>query len=406
MSGPKGGSYSVANNLALERQALEAARTRATSLLSDLRRLRSEAEAFSSQHPDHAITIAEPGSHPGTADRATVDHLISMASTALSDGRAALSAAKVAVCVGLVAASLGTGGGRRAASVTDRLAEAAPFEAPIKAAGRTGSTSKKKSENPTEFVARIVALLDGDAPSAEREAVESIATAVLTLDTGAISAHRVQLRLEVDAANAAAARVRADRELAERLRSELLGHSGPKVEALVSELNSIADGKAFPSPGLEDRVSTVVASAKDDADRSYAATVLSEELCALGYDVGPEFSTQLGSHTTAEAGRPDWGPYAVRIRFDDPDGINLHVVRDDAGPAASAANQRQRDREVEESWCADLGLVQDRLSARGVQLDLVEKIAPGVLPVPAVKGVEQRLNSRRAQAKQQSERHQ
>lgn len=405
MSGPKGGSYSVANNLAMERQVLEAALARATSLLSELGRLRAEAEAFSSQHADHAITIADFGSLAGTADRATVDRLISTASTALSEGRAALSAAQVAVRVGLVAASLGTGGGGRATSVTDRLAEAVPIVAPTKAAGRTGSTSKK-SENPTEFVTRVVALLDGDAPSAERQAVEAAATAVLTLDAGATSAHRVQLRLAVDAANAAAARVRADRELAERLRSEVLGHSGPKIDALVSELTSIADGTASPSPGLEDRVSTVVAAAKEDADRSYAASVLSEELRALGYDVGPEFATQLGSHTTAEAGRPDWGPYAVRIRFDDPEEINLHVVRDDVEPAASAANQQQRDREVEESWCADLGFVQDRLAVRGVQLDLVEKTAPGVLPVPAVKGVTQRLSSRRAQSKQQTWRHQ
>ena len=102
----------------------------------------------------------------------------------------------------------------------------------------------------------------------------------------------------------------------------------------------------------------------------------------MGYDLGPEFATQLSSSKSAVAGRSDWGPYAVRIRLDDPDGINLHVVRDEASAASSAENQRQRDREVEESWCADLGAVQARLAERGVDLDLVERTAPGVSPCP------------------------
>ena len=244
MSGPKGGSYSVANNLAIERAALEAARSRAVLLRAEMQRLQAEAASFSGQHPAHTVMVADPGHPSPTADRSTTDRFIATVSAALAEGRAALSSAQVGARVDLVSASLGTGGGGRSTTVAERLAAATPMAAPAKASGPGERAPMKEAEDPAAFVARVIARLDGDAPAHERDAVEAAAAQVLRSGAEATSAHRVQLRLTVDTANTAAARVRADRATAERLLADLLGLTGSAADEAVRLLSAVTSGSA------------------------------------------------------------------------------------------------------------------------------------------------------------------
>lgn len=381
MSGPKGGSYSVVDNAAIERRALEQSRARASELARQLEALHREAAAFNEDHPDHAVSLTDVR-HPGeSSPRAALDRYVADARSAKANTRGRLEAARVNVRVASAVGTLGTGDGRRAASA--RISATPTPAAPVP------SATVESSDEPVQvLVDRVLARLDGEAPAAERAAVEEIAARLLSRDAGGAGAGpRLELRLRVDAANEAAAAWRSAEARLHRLLDGLGDLTGSDVDAMITRLGALLAAREPLPVALEEQAEQVLAGARAEADRRYAAQVLAGELEAMGYEVGPTFAVQLASNQTALAARPGWGPYAVRIRFDEPDGVNLHVVRDDDRPASSAENQRIRDREVETAWCGDLGVIEQRMGERGVELDLSRRTAPGVKPVLSVPGV-------------------
>ena len=103
--------------------------------------------------------------------------------------------------------------------------------------------------------------------------------------------------------------------------------------------------------------------------------------------------------------KPEWGDYHVRLRVKpDVGDLNLNVVRiSDDGRATVSNEPAQRDREMEEAWCAGHRELLERLEARGIASRQTRALAPGELPVQTVKpdAIQQPDRARRRQASPQ-----
>lgn len=84
--------------------------------------------------------------------------------------------------------------------------------------------------------------------------------------------------------------------------------------------------------------------------------------------------------------KPDWGDYYVRLRVKPDIGdLNLNVVRISGDGRATVSNeQAQRDREMEESWCAAHEELLRRLREHGIASQQTRALAPGEWSVPTV----------------------
>jgi hypothetical protein len=124
---------------------------------------------------------------------------------------------------------------------------------------------------------------------------------------------------------------------------------------------------------------------EQDAARRYAQRVIGETLEELGYDVETGFATLFVEGGVTHIQKPEWGDYYVRLRVEPNAGdLNLNVVRVSEGRAAASNEQAQRDREMEESWCAAHRELLQRLEQRGIASQPARALAPGELPVPTV----------------------
>ena len=124
---------------------------------------------------------------------------------------------------------------------------------------------------------------------------------------------------------------------------------------------------------------------EQDAARRYAQQVIGETLAELGYEVEPGFSTLFVEGGVAHIQKPEWGDYYVRLRVKPNVGdLNLNVVRVGENAHAVSREQAQRDREIEETWCAAHSELLERLEARGVASQQIRALAPGELPVQTV----------------------
>ncbi|MDS4071307.1 MAG: hypothetical protein RKO24_16975 [Candidatus Competibacter sp.] len=137
-----------------------------------------------------------------------------------------------------------------------------------------------------------------------------------------------------------------------------------------------------------------------DAARHYAQQVIGETLTELGYDVEPGFATLFVEGGMAHIQKPEWGDYYVRLRVKPEVGdLNLNVVRVGESGHAASREQTQRDREMEETWCAAHRELLERLEARGIASRQTRALAPGELPVPTVQpeAIQQPGRARRRQ---------
>lgn len=134
--------------------------------------------------------------------------------------------------------------------------------------------------------------------------------------------------------------------------------------------------------------------------RRYAQQVIGETLAELGYDVEPGFATLFVEGGVAHIQKPEWGDYHVRLRVKPEVGdLNLNVVRVGDDGRAASREQAQRDREMEETWCAAHRELLERLEARGIASRQTRALAPGALPVQTVQpdAIEQPGRTRRRQ---------
>lgn len=137
------------------------------------------------------------------------------------------------------------------------------------------------------------------------------------------------------------------------------------------------------------------------AARHYTQQVIGETLTDLGYDVEPGFATLFVEGGVAHIQKPEWGDYYVRLRVKPEAGdLNLNVVRAGENSRAISREQAQRDREMEENWCAAHRELLQRLEARGIASRQTRALAPGELPVQTVQPevIQQPGRARRRQA--------
>jgi hypothetical protein len=194
-----------------------------------------------------------------------------------------------------------------------------------------------------------------------------------------------ELRTRVQGANDAARRLRAHAEEAEVLLASLSGLEGPRVEEVSRLLDQVTRHEAPLTEELKRRTLEVRAHARRDEDRRYAADVIRRAFVDLGYEVGEEFETLFADRGAVYCERPEWRGYSVCVRASQDRGqLDFSVVRFAGGAERPAPENRVRDREIEEAWCADYDRLAHAMRQGGIRLDTVRRVPPGATAVPVV----------------------
>jgi hypothetical protein len=251
-------------------------------------------------------------------------------------------------------------------------------------------------------VERVLAELDPDATSDERERVENLAQEILTGDRESDSARErvtwahpetllVQLKSEVQAISRAAYGRRAENERAAELLRSLDGIDGaelrPEVEDLRVLLERVLTGGTTLATADEARVAGVRARAIAAEDREYVAEQLTAAFADLGYDVqtGGIRESLVGGKTAYAyvAGSPD---HAVELQLQTGT-YSYRLVRGSAGgdPAADVA--------LETKLCKDVGKATARIGRAGVRCSLDSHHAAGTAPLAVVPAAAERRKS-------------
>ncbi len=224
----------------------------------------------------------------------------------------------------------------------------------------------------------LLAELSQDAPATLRTAAEVLQTRLdpLPADDRQSEWRRLLQRLnESDQAALPAALV--------ELRDAFLTASGAsQAEALAAELRQqIQRLNQTHRAALQQRLEQE----QQIAARHYTQQVIGETLAELGYEVETGFATLFVEGGVAHIQQPDWGDYYVRLRVKpDAGDLNLNVVRVSEDRAAPSNEQAQRDREMEEHWCAAHRELLHQLEQRGIASQPLRAHAPGELPVQCV----------------------
>ena len=263
-----------------------------------------------------------------------------------------------------------------------------------------------------EDVARLLGTLaaeasDGDRAEIEKRAEETAAAA----GAARRKALLLQLRLDVQRANAAAETRRRVAGRVEQWRGRLAGLEGPSVQELDRDLRRLVEGgaPAVVPPDMEQRVDSVVAGAAEASDRGYALSVIAEELENLGYVVETGFDTASAQAPDMLLRKPDMADdYHVSLRAEaGAPLLQARVVReaddaDDDPHAQRSAEREETDRDVERAWCGDLAAALAAAEHRGVHGRVASRHAAGEVPVstiaPLKTGAEPKAGRRRKRA--------
>ncbi|MCP9488008.1 MAG: hypothetical protein MSC30_19390 [Gaiellaceae bacterium MAG52_C11] len=382
MSGPKSLSYSVVETEAQLRQR-------------ERRRLDEQRRQLSAERDRllvraHAAREAGEGviSEPSVTDPMTLsDSDNSLYAQALEEVRRQLAKATHALDSEVLE-------GRKSAllsRLTSPLAErdiASQSAAEALAAQRatraeaTTPSSREGREDRAETIARVVGRLDVDAPTEARERIDSAAALTLHEASDAVAERALDsLRLDVQQVNERSRMRRKTAVQVNALRQELADVASPGASMMRRRLDQYEQlGEPLPD-SLPGEVQSLRVAAQRDDDRATASRALRSSLTELGYEVGEDFDRLLLERGFADAHQAGWRGYAVRIRSDpSSSSLGFNVVRG----AGDSGRQRARDREVEQSWCADFRQLLDRLDARGVPARLTRQTPAGDVPVLVV----------------------
>lgn len=351
--------------------ATEAARARCRALLAMIQVAETDAERLGATTEGLRADLAE------VAERANLRDLNSLQQQLLANlegvESAVRGARRAAVRAHLLAA--------HQVATTGRMTPPAQSSA-VAAGERSRAAVEESLARGLERVATVddaprralLALADRVRAKLAADDVAAADSALLTLQSETERAVRRQRVLE---------RVRLE---AGRLVARTSDLTGPEVDALHSRALSCR------TPAELDEVveHAHALRAADDAerDRLYVIAQTRSALRELGYEVGEEFSELAQSGAAAVIRRPDLPDHGLRIRFAPSDGrVVTNVV-------AFGDTSAQRDAEVEELTCADLALVQEEWSSRGIGSTLVSHRAAGERPVERVDAA----RSRRSQS--------
>lgn len=374
MSGPKSGSYVLADRARIAEQERQRARNHARSrcdeLAATLRQARSELERTAGLSAQLPSVPAWPGED---ADTDTYRALDAEAARRLEDSRTAMAQARAARRSQQVRESLGA---TRADTQVRTAAEALtdqPAQPP------TTRSQPEAARSVADTTLRLLDRLRDDAPAMSRAAVDD-AVERLAQETTRSGQDRwvTELRHAVDLANRAAARRERDAERARLLLADLQ-RLAPPPATLVTGLEQVLLEDAELDDELIEQVRATVAAADAAEEAAVVAASVAEVLAELGYDVGEEFGTVLARDGLAHVrvDEPDWRDHGVRVRLDAQGRkLGFHLVR-----VAGRDEAAGRDAQLEADWCEDVPDVVAQVAGHGLQIDLTARTAPGELPV-------------------------
>ena len=194
----------------------------------------------------------------------------------------------------------------------------------------------------------------------------------------------MQLRFDIQRANAAGQAQQRIVAQAEQWRERLLGLEGTEVEQLDVALRRIADGDEPLPPDMAQRVEDVVARATEASNRAYALGVITEELESLGYVVEVGFETASAQAPEMLLHKPDMeDDYHVSLRVE-AGALHNRVVREASNASEQSAERQRTDEQMERTWCQDLATALAAAGHRGIRGRAVSRNPPGEMPVPTI----------------------
>ena len=134
------------------------------------------------------------------------------------------------------------------------------------------------------------------------------------------------------------------------------------------------------------------------AERDYVLQAVSTAFDDLGYEVEEGFETLTAQDGTVILTRDGWPDHAVKLRIDEPNTLRAALVR--TGEPESEEDRR-RDVEREEEWCAAFEAARNRLARAGVASDVRWQIDPGEHRLPVAREARQTRKARRERQRQQ-----
>lgn len=241
------------------------------------------------------------------------------------------------------------------------------------------SVTTSPAPGKAEREALIESLLKGAGDSiAEPAVLECARMAIEAEQKARFDTLKTELRYRIQKRNDAARARNEQISLAARLRDRLAGLEGEGIANLAEELGRVEKGEIALRPSLASEVEAAVEAARSRADREYAATVLREELTRLGYLVEEGFESLFLSGGKLRLHKPDLREYHVVMSVNPSKGsLAAYVARTGEPNEKLSEERRQRDREMERTWCNDLGALLSESRRKGIETNITEQLAPG-----------------------------
>lgn len=384
MSGPKGGSWSLARQEEEQRRReherqVRQLRARLAETATQAAEVRVLCEAAREAHGSvislparGELDIREPGDDLGALTSAA-----SSASAAVARVRTRLERELADVRAARLREALGGGDDGPVAEVDleahrRRVGSSAGPPAPDPAAARAALHARVE-----RLIGRLRAV---GADRADVERVEAEAARLAAADD-ITEASVYGLQRLVDRANANTdernRRVEEFAGLREQL-AQLDAAAGAALEraaARAGEPPTAAD--IARARQLVAAARTAAEAAERDAERRRAAEILRASFESLGYAVEEDFVTALTERDVAHAKAADAGAYAVEVRFEQRHGgLRLRAVSDEAAAASADADLAAEDR-----FCATVDPLRAELDRRGMALRIDQAFDPGRVAV-------------------------
>lgn len=378
VSSPKSSSYRV--NAQATREALERARKRAKSQLSELEKVHAKVAELADRYrgDNLGIDLSCPTPPDDAAGFSRIEAYRQELQDLCRERESALVSAEARIKTRRI---LGALVGKKKESL-----QTINDVAPDKKYSRNSPEKQQGNQTPAfdpkmvqDKLERRIAGLDSLANIEDRKKIDTIISRL----ESASSALKADIQLldltkAVQDANDGVAAYRKDRDQARELLDQLGPLPGSKVELARRALLKVEEGSQI----LDSRLRHLVAEAIKAGESQYAEQVLNSVLEEMGYEVEEEFQTLFAEGGTIHFSRPAWREYSVRLRVS-PSGasLNYNMVREGQGELEQTHEQALRDKEMEEAWCPEFDQLQTHLNRAGVICRTQRRLGAGQLPV-------------------------
>ena len=138
------------------------------------------------------------------------------------------------------------------------------------------------------------------------------------------------------------------------------------------------------------------------AERAYVMDAVTTAFADIGYEVEQGFETLTAQDGTVILTRDGWPDHAVKLKLDEPETLRAALVRTEE---PRSEEDRRRDVEREEEWCAAFEAARRRLASAGVASDVRWQLDPGEHRLPVAREARQTRKARRERTRQQEREH-